>query len=114
TSASPVATATAEPLDEPPGTRDGSSGFTGVPDHGLTPSAAMHSSFRLALPALRAPWARAEATTGASAAAGPARSATARQPAVVGSPATSTASLTASRGPSPGASVLMIQVVIEG
>jgi hypothetical protein len=32
----------------------------------------------------------------------------------VGSPATSIASLTARRGPSPGSSVLMIQVVIQG
>src|SRR6516225_7636631 len=32
TSASPVATATAEPLDEPPGRRRGSTGFTGIPD----------------------------------------------------------------------------------
>lgn len=31
TSAPPVATATAEPLDDPPGTRRGSTGFTGVP-----------------------------------------------------------------------------------
>ena len=37
TSASPVATATAEPLDDPPGTRSGSNGLTGVPYQGLTP-----------------------------------------------------------------------------
>ena len=37
TSASPVATATAEPLDEPPGTRAGSSGLTGVPNARLIP-----------------------------------------------------------------------------
>ena len=30
-SASPPATATADPLDDPPGTRPGSSGLTGVP-----------------------------------------------------------------------------------
>ncbi len=36
-SASPVATATADPLDEPPGTRPGSSGLTGVPYQGLMP-----------------------------------------------------------------------------
>src|SRR5690606_41269611 len=80
TSASPVATATAEPLDEPPGTRDGSSGFTGVPAHGFTPSAATHSSLRLVFPTMLAPWARADATTGASAAAGPPRYAAARHP----------------------------------
>ena len=37
TSASPLATATAEPLDEPPGTRSGSSGLTGVPKAALIP-----------------------------------------------------------------------------
>ena len=37
TSASPIATATAEPLDDPPGTRPGSRGLTGVPNQGLTP-----------------------------------------------------------------------------
>src|SRR5262245_59549589 len=35
TSASSVATATAEPLDDPPGTSAASSGFTGVPNHGF-------------------------------------------------------------------------------
>ena len=37
TSASPLATATADPLDEPPGTRSGSSGLTGVPKAALIP-----------------------------------------------------------------------------
>jgi len=37
TSASPLATATAEPLEEPPGTRSGSSGLTGVPKAPLMP-----------------------------------------------------------------------------
>ncbi len=37
TSASPLATATAEPLEEPPGTRSGSSGLTGVPKAALIP-----------------------------------------------------------------------------
>ena len=50
TSASPVATATAEPLDEPPGTRSGSAGFTEVPDQALVPTADQHSSARLVLP----------------------------------------------------------------
>ena len=36
-SASPAATAVAEPLDDPPGTRRGSSGLTGVPNAPLTP-----------------------------------------------------------------------------
>src|SRR3954470_7634051 len=48
---------------------------------------------------MRAPAARAPARQGASAAAGWAVSARARQPAVVGSPAMSMRSLTASRGP---------------
>ena len=37
TSASPAATATAEPLEDPPGTRRGSSGLTGVPNAALIP-----------------------------------------------------------------------------
>ena len=36
-SASPLATATAEPLEDPPGTRSGSSGLTGVPKAALIP-----------------------------------------------------------------------------
>src|ERR1035441_4197074 len=55
TSAVAVATATAEPLDEPPGTRPASSGFTGVPDHGFVPAAAEHSLVRLVLPTILAP-----------------------------------------------------------
>src|SRR6266567_6225721 len=110
TSASPAATATAEPLDDPPGSRPGSSGLAGVPDHGFTPLADQHSSVRLVLPTIRAPARRAAATTGASRSAGPACSAIAWQPAVVGRPSTSMQSLTASRGPSPGASRRTIQV----
>src|SRR6185437_621911 len=102
TSASPAATATAEPLDDPPGSRPGSSGCTGVPDHAFTPLADQHSSVRLVLPTIRAPARRAAATTGASATAG--------HPAVVGRPSTSMQSLTASRGPSPGTSRRTIQV----
>ena len=59
TSASSFATATAEPLDEPPGIRLGSSGFTGVPNHGFTPSAPKASSTRLVFPTIRASAARA-------------------------------------------------------
>src|SRR6478735_2749999 len=102
TSASPAATATAEPLDDPPGSRPGSSGFTGVPDHEFTPLADQHSSVRLVLPTIRAPARRAAATTGASAITG--------HPAVVGRPSISMQSLTASRGPSPGTSRRTIQV----
>src|ERR1700761_117255 len=110
TSASPRATATAEPLDEPPGSRSGASGFTGVPDHEFTPLADQHSSVTLVLPTIRAPARRAAATTGASATAGLACSATTWHPAVVGRPSTSMQSLTASRGPSPGTSRRTIQV----
>src|SRR2546430_5546842 len=109
-SASPRAIATAEPLDDPPGTRRGSTGFSGVPSHGFTPLADQHSSVRLVLPTIRAPARRAAATTGASRSAGPACSAIAWQPAVVGNPSTSMQSLTASRRPSPGASRRTIQL----
>ena len=110
TSASPAATATADPLDDPPGSRRGSAGFTGVPDHGLTPLADQHSSARLVLPTIRAPARRAAVTTAASLAAGRACSAINWQPTVVGRPSMSMQSLTASRGPSPGASSRTIQV----
>src|SRR5580692_3685333 len=110
TSASPLPTATAEPLDEPPGRRLGSTGFTGVPDHGFVPAADQHSSARLVLPTILAPDRRAAATTAASLAAGSACSAMAWQPTVVGRPSMSMQSLTASRGPSPGASSRTIQV----
>src|SRR5579859_7861168 len=66
TSASPAATATAEPLDEPPGRRCGSAGLTGVPDQALVPPADQHSSVRLVLPTICAPDRRAAATTAAS------------------------------------------------
>src|SRR5580692_93773 len=103
TSASPVATATAEPLDDPPGRRRGSSGFTGVPDQVFVPTADQHSSVRFALPTMAAPERRAAATTAASRAAGLARSAITGQPTVVGTPSTSMQSFTASRTPqSPG------------
>src|SRR5207248_1618081 len=46
----------------------------------------------------------------ASAVAGPAVRSTARQPAVVGSPSTSTRSLTATRGPLPDPAVLVMKV----
>ena len=101
TSASPVATATADPLDDPPGSRLGSRGLTGVPAQWLTPLADQHSSVRPVLPTTCAPPSRADVTTAASATAGSAISATTGQPAVVGSPATSMQSFPASRGPAP-------------
>src|SRR3954471_16795880 len=114
TSASPVATATAEPLDEPPGIRRGSSGFGGVPSHGVIPLADQHNSVRLVLPTIRAPARRAAATTGASRSAGTACSAIAWQPAVVSRPSMSMQSLTASRGPPPGASSRTTQMESMG
>jgi hypothetical protein len=99
TSASPVATATADPDDDPPGSRLGSRGFTGVPDQWFTPLADQHSSVSPVLPTIRAPPSRADATTAASISAGSAISATTGHPAVVGRPATSMQSFTASRGP---------------
>ena len=102
-SASPAATATAEPLEEPPGISAGSSGLVGVPYHSLTPEAPAASSSRFVLPTIRASpastAARRPARQAASAAAGGAARATPRQPAVVGSPAMSIRSLTATRVP---------------
>src|SRR6204780_693500 len=101
-SADPSATATADPLYDPPGSSAGSSGLTGVPYHWLTPEAPNASSCMLALPTMAASAARAPAMHAASRAAGSAIAATALQPAVVGTPATSMTSLTAMRGPLPG------------
>ena len=106
-----MATATADPLDEPPGTRPGSTGFTGVPYHGLIPVTPRASSCRLVRPTMRAPAARAPARQAASRWAGTARSATARQPAVVGSPSMSMRSLTAKRVPFPAVSKRVMNVV---
>ena len=76
-SADPSATATADPLEDPPGSSAGSSGLTGVPDHGLIPDPPKASSCRLALPTTTAPAARAPARHAACRAAGPATAATA-------------------------------------
>src|SRR5580693_1833969 len=109
-SADPSATATADPLDDPPGSRVGSSGLIGVPNHWLTPEAPNASSCRLALPTMAAPAAPAPAMQAASRAAGAAVSASALQPAVVGTPAMSMTSFTAIRGPLPGRSSRLINV----
>src|SRR6201996_7029710 len=113
-SASPAATAVPDPLDEPPGILSGSSGLTGVPKAPLIPVIPKASSCRLVLPANRA-WpaamaARSPARQAASRAAGRAALATGREPAVVGSPAMSIRSLTATRGPAPIAVWVTIQV----
>lgn len=102
TSAVSVATATAEPLEEPPGTRAGLRGLTGVPKNSLIPEPPYASSTRFALPTNRAPAVLAPAMQAASETAILASSATARHPAVVGTPDTSMRSLTASKGPLPG------------
>ncbi len=108
-----MATATADPLDEPPGTSRGSSGFRGVPYHGFTPVTPRASSCRLVRPTIRAPAAPgAGEAHAASRAAGTARSATARHPAVVGSPSMSIRSFTARRTPVPDVSYLVMKVVI--
>src|ERR1700678_3165393 len=87
TSASLVATATADPDDDPPGRRRGSRGVTGVPDQGFTPLADQHNSVSPGLPRSRAPPSRAESASTASISAGSAISATTGPPAVVGTPA---------------------------
>ncbi len=110
TSASPSATATAEPLDDPPGMRSASSGLRGVPNQRLIPLGSIASSWRFALPTSRAPAARHPDRHAASRAAGDARRSTALDPAVVGVPATSMMSLTATRGPSPPSSRRVMKV----
>ncbi len=106
TSASWAPTATAEPLDEPPGTSRASRGLTGVPNHGLIPVTPNASSWRLVLPTTtRAPAAsaaRVPARQAASAAAGRAPAAMTFEPLVVGTPTMSMRSLIASRRVRPG------------
>src|SRR3954471_19994778 len=113
TSASSSATATADPLLDPPGIRAGSSGFTGLPNHGLVPIGIVASSCRLVLPTMRAPAALAPARHGASAAAGRALRSKAGEPPVVGTPSMSMMSLTASRGPSPVVSNFVMKVLMQ-
>ncbi len=84
-----------------------------MPNHGFTPMGVMASSVRFALPTMRASAARAPARQAASRAAGVATSATARQPAVVGTPATSMRSLTARRGPVPDPPMAVMKVDIS-
>src|SRR5215468_10812578 len=109
-SASPIATATADPLDDPPGRRLASRGLTGVPAQWFTPLGDQHSSVSPVLPTIRAPAWRADATTAASLAAGSAISATTGHPTVVGTPATSMQSFTPSRGPVPSVAIRTTQV----
>ena len=102
-SASPSATAATDPDNDPPGTRPGSAGFGGVPNHGLMPLVPNASSWRFVLPTSRPPACRTLRMQAASAAAGTPRSASVLQPAVVTDPSTSMRSFTPTRDlrPSP-------------
>jgi hypothetical protein len=108
-----VPTATADPLDEPPGISAASSGLTGVPNQGLVPSGSTASSCRLTLPTIRASAALAPARHAASRSAGFAMRSSAREPPVVGVPAMSMMSLTARRGPLPVGSSRVMNVLIS-
>src|SRR5699024_6818445 len=93
----PVATAAAEPLDDPPIIRDGSVGFNTSPNHGFSPVAPAANSSRFVFPTtMTRPDAFNAATTGASIVAG-ATDSREREPAVDTMPAISMLSLTASR-----------------
>lgn len=113
TSAWSLATATADPLEDPPGMSARSSGLAGVPNQGFVPIGSMASSWRFVLPTRRASAARAPARQDASRSAATAVRSTARQPAVVGAPATSMMSFTATRGPSPTASRGVMKVLMR-
>src|SRR3546814_1892827 len=94
----PAATATAEPLDEPPGNRwtVASQGFHGVPRASLTPVAPRANSTVLVLPRITQPAALSCPTNGPS---GPVRcSLGSFEPLLVGSPSTAMMSLTAKIG----------------
>ena len=69
-STSPSASATALPLELPPGMHAGSNGFTGVPKCGFTPVPPQASSWRFVLPTMAASAARSGAMQAASWAAG--------------------------------------------
>jgi hypothetical protein len=89
------------------------SSCAGVPKDSFTPLALYASSSRLALPTIRAPAARAPARHGAPRSAAAAVAASARLPAVVGTPATSIRSLTASRAPLPDPGTRVMKVAIS-
>ena len=107
-----AASATALPLELPPGMQAGSNGFTGVPKAAFTPVPPQASSCRFVLPTMAASAARIAARQAASLVAGCAAAAIAAQAAVVGVPTTSIRSLMATVGPVPGASMRRIQVLI--
>jgi hypothetical protein len=97
----PTATATAAPEEDPPGTRPGSSGLTGVPKCRLMPSPENANSLRLVLPTVTTPRSSTRRTRALSAAAG-GRSLSDDDPHVVTVPATSKTSFQTIGTPSSG------------
>ena len=99
TSAIPAATATAEPLEEPPGInlRLPTKRFLGVPKYSFIPEPPNPNSVRLVLPTIQISPLRAPSRHSASARAGTPRRARCLDPAVVTTPLTSIRSLTARR-----------------
>lgn len=99
TSAIPVATATAEPHDDPPGIsrRQPLNGLRGVPKYSLKPEGATANSLRFALPTNWTPRSRAIARQAASFLAGGAFFKKYSEPAVVTKPRMSMLSFTATR-----------------
>src|SRR5437762_3910926 len=92
-SASPAATATAEPPDEPPGTRARSHGLRALPYAEFSLDEPIANSSQFVLPTITAPAALSRAVTVASY--GGTKSASMRDAAVVRMPAVAITSLTA-------------------
>ena len=92
-----MATAAAEPLDDPPLMRAPNHGFGTSPNVSFFPVNPYASSFMFVVPAMTAPEAFSEATTGASSSAGSPSSAP--EPARVANPATAMLFLTAMGSP---------------
>src|ERR1043166_3265341 len=99
TSASPFATATALPDEDPPGIRKLLSGFLGVPKYSFMPEGATANSVMFVLPTIRTLRRRAMARQAASAFAGWGVKRKKFEPAVVTTPFMSMLSLIASRKP---------------
>ena len=91
----PAATADAEPLDEPPGTRSGAFGLIGVPKCGLVPNMPQATSSVCVLPMQVAPAPSTVSTAGAVAAAAPLSRNRSGLPQAVVDPSMSNRSLTA-------------------
>ena len=98
----PPATTEAEPEDDPPGTRSGAAGFTGVPVKGFSPSMPRETSSVAVLPMMEAPERSNRSTIQAwRAGTGWERSQSGLPP-PVGTPATSIRSFTAKVRPASG------------